>query len=91
MNGGHVWTITPTWKIVCNRLGPDLLVPWISPCAYKLDLPLSIQIHRVHAVSLLYRVVDDPLVGQQVDPLSPLEVDGEVEYQVLCVEDSCMY
>ena len=42
-------------------------------------------------MSLLYRVVVDPLVGQQVDPLSPLEVDGEVEYQVLCVEDSCMY
>jgi hypothetical protein len=33
-------------------------------------------------------VVDDPLVGQQVEPPPSVEADGQPEYQVSSVEDS---
>jgi len=36
-------------------------------------------------------MLDDPLVGQQIEPLPPVEVDGEEAYQVSSVEDSRMY
>jgi len=35
--------------------------------------------------------VNDSLKGQRVNPPPPVEVDGEVEYQVWSVEDSWMY
>ena len=63
----------------------------VSPYAYELELPASIQIHRVQPVSLLDTVVEDPLVGQQVEPPPSVEVDGEEEYQVSGVEHSRVY
>jgi hypothetical protein len=36
-------------------------------------------------------MVDDPLVGQRIEPPPMVEVDGEEEYQVSSVEDSRMY
>ena len=59
----------------------------VSPYAYELELPASIRIHRVQPVSLLDIVVEDPLVGQRIEPPPPVEVDGEEEYQVSSVED----
>ena len=63
----------------------------LSPYAYELELPASIQIHRVQPVSLLDPVVEDPLEGLVVLPPPPVEVDGKEEYQVSGVEDSRMY
>jgi len=63
----------------------------VSPYAYELELPASIRIHRVQAVSLLDMVAEDPLVGQRVEPLPSVEVDGEEKYQVSSVEDSRIY
>jgi predicted GH43/DUF377 family glycosyl hydrolase len=45
----------------------------------------------VQHVSVLDHVVEDPLDGQVVPPPSPVEVDGEEEYQVSSVEDSRIY
>ena len=36
-------------------------------------------------------MLNDPLVGQRVEPPPPVEVDGEEEYQVSSVEDSRVY
>jgi len=60
----------------------------VSPYTYKLELPASIRIHRVQPISLLDPVVEDPLEGQVVLPPPPVEVEGEEEYQLSCVEDS---
>jgi hypothetical protein len=62
----------------------------VSPFAYELELPTSIQIHQVQPVLHLGAVVEDPLQGQIVPPPPPVEVDGEEEYQVSSVEDSRM-
>jgi hypothetical protein len=40
----------------------------VSPYAYEFELRASIRIHRVQPVSLLDEVVEDPLVGQRVEP-----------------------
>jgi predicted GH43/DUF377 family glycosyl hydrolase len=42
-------------------------------------------------VSLLDMVVDNPLVGQRLEPPPSVEVDGEEEYRVFSVEDSRVY
>jgi hypothetical protein len=63
----------------------------VSPYVYRLELPVSIRIHRVQPVSLLDLVVEDPLDGQVEHPPPLVAVDGEEEYQVSGVEDSRMY
>jgi hypothetical protein len=96
--GSKVWldarnirTTRPTRKLDWKRLGPFQLKRQVSPYAYELELPASIRIHRVQPVSCLDVVVEDPLVGQRVEPPPSVEVDGEEEYQVLSVEDSRVY
>jgi hypothetical protein len=74
-----------------KRLGPFDERRQVSPDAYELNLPESIHIHRVQPVSLLNLVVEDPVVGQWVEPSPPVEVDGEEEYQVSGVEESRVY
>ena len=63
----------------------------VSPYAYELELSGSIRIHRVQPVSPLDPILEDQLDGQVVAPPSPVEVDGQEEYQVLSVEDSRVY
>lgn len=63
----------------------------VSPYANVWELPGSIRIHQVQPVSLLDMVVEDPFMGQQVEPLPAVEVDGEEEYQVFNVEGSQVY
>ena len=63
----------------------------VSAYAYELELPAPIRIHRVQPVSLLEPVGNDPLDGQRIKPLPPVEVDGDEEYQVLRDEVSRMY
>jgi hypothetical protein len=45
----------------------------------------------VQLISLLDPVVADPLEAQVVLPPTPVEIDGEEEYQVSSVEDSWVY
>ena len=49
------------------------------------------QIHRIHPVSLLDPVIDDPVIGQWIEPPPSVEVNSEEEYQVSSIEDSRMY
>ena len=60
----------------------------VSPYAYELELPASIQIHRVQPVSIWDTVVENPFVGQRVEPRPAAEVDGAEEYQVPSIENS---
>jgi hypothetical protein len=91
VNTRHIRTTRPTRKLDWKRLGPYKVLRRISSYAYKLELPASIWIHRVQPVSLLDPVVDDPLMGQKIEPPPPVEVAGEEEYQVSGIEDSRIY
>jgi len=87
----HFRTTRPTLKLDWKQLGPVTVVHWVSPYAYELELPASIQIHRVQRISQLDPVVVDPLDGQRINPPPSVDVEGEEEYQVSSVEDSRMY
>jgi len=96
--GSKVWldacsvrTTRPTREIDWKHLGPFWVKKQVSPCAYELELPGSRRIHQVQPVALLDPVSEDPLQGQVTPPHSPVEVDGEEEYQVTSIEDSQMY
>jgi hypothetical protein len=53
-----------------------------------LELAEGMRIHPVFHVSLLEPAADDPYPGQRPDPPPPVEIDGELEWQVDEVLDS---
>ena len=96
--GSQVWldarnirTTCPTLNLDSKRLGPFWVCKHVSPYAHELELPASIRIHQVQSDSLLDTVVEDPLVGQQVEPPRSVEVDGQEEYHISSAEDSRVY
>jgi len=78
-------------KLYLKLLESCTVICQISPYAFELDLPATIQIHCIHPVSHLDLVVDDPLAGQQVEPQPPAEVDDEEEHQASGVQVSWVY
>jgi hypothetical protein len=91
LDARHIRTTRPSRKLDWKRLGPYAVKRKVSPYAYELELPKGLRIHPVHHVSLLEPVAEDPLPGQEVTPPSPVEVDGDQEYQVERLEDFRVY
>jgi hypothetical protein len=91
LDARHIRTTRPSRKLDWKQLEPYTVIRQVSPYAYELELPRSLQIHPVHHVSLLDPVAEYPLPGQVVTPPPSVELDGDQEYQVERVEDSRMY
>lgn len=51
--------------------------------SYQLDLPLLIGIHKVFYTSLLRKALDNPLPGQVINLLPPVNVTGDNEWELL--------
>ena len=49
---------------------------------YKLDLPNTIKVHPVLLVVLLFKDPDNALPGQVNEPPLPINIEGELEYEV---------
>ena len=49
---------------------------------YKLDLPNTIKVHPVFPVVLLFKDLDNALPGQVNEPPPPVNIEGELEYEV---------
>jgi hypothetical protein len=50
--------------------------------SYRLDLPQSIKVHLVFSPDKLRKASNNPLLGQRNDPLLPIQVNGEDEWEV---------
>jgi hypothetical protein len=50
--------------------------------SYRLDLPQSIKVHPVFSPDKLQKASNDPLLRQHNDPLLPIQVNRENEWEV---------
>jgi len=77
------------WQMIGRRMdklterfvGPYKVKGIISSNAIELDLPSSVRIHPVVNVSRIHRYRDQ-VKGQKVTPPPPVEIQGEMEYEV---------
>jgi Chromo (CHRromatin Organisation MOdifier) domain len=68
-----------TRKFLPKFIGPFQILQRIGKVAYKLELPDSMKCHPVFHVSLLHTYRSD---GRLQPPPIPLDIDGEIEYEV---------
>jgi len=70
-----------TDKLTKRFVGPYRVKGIVSSNAIELDLPSSVRIHPVVNVSRIRRYRDQ-VKGQKVTPPPPVEIQGEMEYEV---------
>jgi len=88
-----IWTMCPSQKLSHRQLGPFVVERQIGPMAYRLRLPHQMkQIHPVFNVVKLTPALDDPITGQKTeDHPPPIVIDGEPEWEVEEILDSCWH
>ena len=90
----NVVTRRPSPKLDYGRLGPFEAIAnsrLRTPCAVRLRLPDFMRIHLVFHVSWLECTANDPFPGQRQPPPPPIEADGEDEYHMDAILDSCTF
>jgi hypothetical protein len=68
-----------TKKLFPKWVGPFVVVKQVNDAAYQIKLPSNMRIHDVFHVSLLRPYKTD---GRVQPPPTPVEVEGELEYEV---------
>jgi len=83
----------PFPKLSYRRLGPFEIESQVGPSAYYLKLPHGMrQLHPVFNVIKLSAAPEDPILGRKPQaPLPPIVVDGEEEWEVEEILNSCWY
>ena len=86
-------TTRPSLKLLHHRLGPFKIKCQVGPLAYRLKLPHRMeQLHPVFNVVKLSAALEDPIPERKLQaPLPPIVVDGEPEWEVEEILDSCWY
>lgn len=85
------WVMVTKGKWQTNRPSDKLDNPMAGPFkivkrkghSYLLDLPAGWKIHPVFTADRLRKAPSDPLPGQELSQEPPIEVDGELEWQVV--------
>jgi hypothetical protein len=62
----------------------------VNEVAYQLDLPTSMKIHPVFHVSLLEPYKESTIRGWLQVPPPPIEINGQEEFEVFEILDSCI-
>ena len=70
-----------TDKLMERFVGPYRVKGIISSNAIELDLPSGVRIHPIVNISRIHRYRDQ-VKGQKVMPPPPVEIQGEMEYEV---------
>jgi len=92
-DASDIWTMHPSQKLLHRQLGLFVVEWWIGPMAYCLKLPHRIkQLHPVFNIMKLTPAPEDPITGQKMEdhPL-PIVIDGEAEWEVEEILDSCWH
>lgn len=94
--GDKVWllrrnikTSRPSEKLDYRKLGPFKIVAPVGTRSFRLDLPAAMsRIHPVFHVSLLESFRANTIPGRYAPPPPPIEVEGQIEYEVETILDS---
>jgi hypothetical protein len=97
--GDEVWllrknikTTRPSDKLDARKLGPFKIIEAVNSRSFRLQLPSSMsKVHPVFHVSLLERYQANTIPGRTVPPPPPIEVEGELEYEVEAIVDSRLF
>ena len=85
----HIRTTRPTRKLAELYLGPYEIIGHPSSQSYTLRLPHDLRsIHPVFHVSQLEPVPDNTMPNRTQEPPPPVEIDGELEFEVAEILDS---
>jgi hypothetical protein len=84
----NIKTKRPCDKLDHRRLGPFSIIEKINQVAFKLELPVHFRIHPVFQCSLLEKYVTSEIPGRINPPPPPVEIDGNVEYEVEDIVDA---
>jgi len=93
LDTSDIRTTRPSQKLSHRRLGPFVVERRIGPMAYRLKLPYRMkQLHPVFNIVKLTLALDDPITGCKTEdyPL-PIVIDGEAEWEVEEILDSCWH
>lgn len=81
LNTKHWNTARPSLKLDNNNSGPFKIIARKGN-SFKLQLPASMKIHPVMSPYKLRKDPNDPLPGQVSEPADPVEIAGDIEYEV---------
>jgi len=93
LDASDIKTTRPSLKLSHRRLGPFEIERQVGPLAYRLKLPCGMrQLHPVFNVVKLSATPEDPILGRRPQtPPPPIVVDGEEEWEVEEILDSCWH
>jgi transposase InsO family protein len=91
LSAKYIRTTRNARKLDWKWMGPYKVKKVVSPYAYELELPVSMELHPVFHVSRLELAPSDPLPGQKSKPPPPVEVKGMTEYAIEDILDSRLY
>lgn len=96
--GHHLWLSTKNIKTACpskkldhKRLGPFPISEVVGSHAYQLILAALMRIHSDFHVSLPEPASLGPMLGQVMQPPTPVEIEGDEEMEVEELLDSWPY
>jgi len=87
----NIRTTRPCRKLDYKKIGPFNILARIGSSAYKLDLPTSMRIHNTFHISLLELYNNNKLPSQRSEPPPPILIEGEPEYELEEIVDSCLH
>ena len=91
----HIRTTRPTRKLAEKYLGPFEIINKIGTHSYTIRLPTDLRaIHPVFHVSQLEPYTPNEIPNRNQPPPPPVQVDGEVEYEISAILESkinCRY
>lgn len=82
-------TTHPSPKLSEKALGPYKVIAKVEPQSYTLQLPDQFKgVHPVYHISMLEPHVPSSIPGRVASPPPPVEIDGDIEYEISEIVDS---